>query len=264
VDPGDVIVVPPHRAHGFAELLTPGIRYLLIRFDPPRVIQARGSDARIAVPSGADRSHTTVVTAAASVHGEPRVWFLAHHTPVPDPSPRCRSLRRGATIARRHPRLSVTPDETVQEGASAIGGENMSDVLRDQLQRTLGDAFTLERELGGGGMSRVFVAHEAGLGRRVVVKVLAPELGAGVNVERFRREITLAAALQHPHIVPLLSAGAGEGMLYYTMPFIDGLSLRDRLGRGGELAIREAITILREVADALSYAHRQGVVHRDM
>jgi TolB-like protein len=140
----------------------------------------------------------------------------------------------------------------------------MSDSLRELLQRTLGAAFTLERELGGGGMSRVFVAEEVGLSRRVVIKVLAPELGAGVDVERFRREILLAAGLQHPHIVPLLSAGAGEGMLYYTMPFIDGLSLRSRLASGGEFAIHDASKILREVADALAYAHRQGVVHRDI
>ena len=140
----------------------------------------------------------------------------------------------------------------------------MSDSLRELLQRTLGTAFTLERELGGGGMSRVFVAEEVGLGRRVVIKVLAPELGAGVDVERFRREILLAAALQHPHIVPLLSAGAGEGMLYYAMPFIDGLSLRSRLASGGEFAIHDASKILRDVADALAYAHRQGVVHRDI
>ncbi|CAN5336199.1 hypothetical protein BH09GEM1_BH09GEM1_27150 [soil metagenome] len=140
----------------------------------------------------------------------------------------------------------------------------MSDSLRELLQRTLGTAFTLERELGGGGMSRVFVAEEVGLSRRVVIKVLAPELGAGIDVERFRREILLAATLQHPHIVPLLSAGAGEGMLYYTMPFIDGLSLRSRLASGGEFAIPDASKILREVADALAYAHRHGVVHRDI
>jgi tetratricopeptide (TPR) repeat protein/tRNA A-37 threonylcarbamoyl transferase component Bud32 len=135
--------------------------------------------------------------------------------------------------------------------------------LRDRLQTTLGSAYTLERELGGGGMSRVFVADETALGRKVVVKVLPPELAAGVSVERFNREIQVAARLQHPHIVPVLSAGETEGLPYYTMPFVDGSSLRARLARG-PLAISEATGILKEVARALAYAHEHGVVHRDI
>src|SRR5947199_8497155 len=94
--------------------------------------------------------------------------------------------------------------------------------LREQLQKTLGSAYTLERELGGGGMSRVFVAEETSLGRSVVVKVLPPELTAGVNVDRFKREIQMAARLQHPHIVPLLSAGEIAGVPDYAMPLVDG------------------------------------------
>jgi eukaryotic-like serine/threonine-protein kinase len=136
--------------------------------------------------------------------------------------------------------------------------------VRDQLQVTLGSAYTLERELGGGGMSRVFVVHEASLGRRVVVKVLPPELAAGVNVERFRREIQLAASLVHPHIVPLLSAGETNGLPYYTMPFVEGESLRERLARDRPLPIDEAVGLAREVALALDYAHRRGIVHRDI
>src|SRR6476469_9984726 len=117
--------------------------------------------------------------------------------------------------------------------------------LREQLQQTLGSAYTLERELGGGGMSRVFVAREETLRRNVVVKVLPPELIAGVNVERFNREIGLAAGLQHPHIVPVLSAGqTNDGMPYYTMPFVDGESLRARLLRTGGLPMTEAIGYL--------------------
>src|SRR3981081_4639408 len=139
----------------------------------------------------------------------------------------------------------------------------MSD-LQEQLQRTLGASYTIERELGGGGMSRVFVAEEVPLGRKVVVKVLPPELAATVNVERFRREIQLAAKLQHPHIVPVLAAGISEGLPYYTMPFIEGESLRARLARSGELPIQEAAKILRDVLSALSYAHEHGVVHRDI
>jgi len=135
--------------------------------------------------------------------------------------------------------------------------------VRTQLQATLGAAYTIERELGGGGMSRVFVATDTRLGRRVVVKVLAPDLVASVSAERFEREIRLAARLQHPHIVPLLSAGDVGGIPYYTMPFVEGASLRDRLATG-PLPYAEAQSILRDVARALAYAHRQGIVHRDI
>ena len=136
--------------------------------------------------------------------------------------------------------------------------------LRDQLQASLGTSYTLDRELGGGGMSRVFVAEERALGRRVVVKVLSPELAAGVSGERFTREIRLAARLQQANIVPLLAAGETLGLPYYTMPFVEGQSLRHRLAAGGPLAISEAVNVLRDVARALAYAHDQGVVHRDI
>jgi len=120
------------------------------------------------------------------------------------------------------------------------------------------------RELRGGGMSRVFVAREKALGRTVVLKVLSPDLSAGISVERFRREIQLAAGLQHPNILPLLSAGRAGNFLYYTMPFVEGESLRDRLSKGGELPVRSAVRILGGVARALACAHRQGIVHRDI
>ena len=136
--------------------------------------------------------------------------------------------------------------------------------VRDQLQTTLGAAYTLGRELGGGGMSRVFVARDASLERDVVVKVLAPELAAGVSAERFTREIKLAAGLQQANIVPLLAAGETNGLPYYTMPFVDGLSLRARLERNGALPAGEAISVLRDVVRALAYAHEHGVVHRDI
>jgi eukaryotic-like serine/threonine-protein kinase len=136
--------------------------------------------------------------------------------------------------------------------------------LREQLQATLGRGYTLERELPGGGMSRVFVAEERALGRRVVVKILPPEMARDVSLERFHREIHLAAGLLHPHIIPLLSAGDADGLPYYTMPFIVGESLRLRLAREGRLGLEDAVRLTREVATALDYAHRQGIVHRDI
>jgi tetratricopeptide (TPR) repeat protein len=136
--------------------------------------------------------------------------------------------------------------------------------LRDQLQDALGASYTITRELGGGGMSRVFVAREEALRRNVVVKVLPPDLLAGVNAERFDREIELAAGLQHPHIVPVLTAGNMSGVPYYTMPFVDGESLRGRLTTTGALPMTEVIGILRDVAKALAYAHERGIVHRDI
>src|SRR3954452_21586244 len=113
-------------------------------------------------------------------------------------------------------------------------------------------------------MSRVFVAHETALGRKVVVKVLLPELAARVNVDRLRREIQLAAQLQHPHIVPLLAAGEADGLPYFIMPFVTGESLRTRVTREGELPIGETVRILRDVVSALGYAHGFGVIHRDV
>jgi eukaryotic-like serine/threonine-protein kinase len=136
--------------------------------------------------------------------------------------------------------------------------------LREQLQRALVGAYTLERELGGGGMSRIFVATENRLGRTVVVKVLSPELAASVSVDRFEREIRFAASLQQANIVPLLATGEMNGMPYYTMPFVEGESLRARLARSGALPVAECVGILHDVTRALSYAHARGVVHRDI
>ena len=135
--------------------------------------------------------------------------------------------------------------------------------LREQLQRTLGESYQLERELGGGGMSRVFVAEDGALGRKVVVKVLSPELAAGVSSERFAREIRVAARLQQANIVPLLTAGETFALPYYTMPYVEGESLRRRLA-DGPVSIPEAVSILRDVARALAYAHEHGVIHRDI
>jgi TolB-like protein len=138
------------------------------------------------------------------------------------------------------------------------------DSFAEEVQKALAPAYTIQRELTGGGMSRVFVALEHALGRTVVVKVLKPELGAGVNRERFRREIMLAAQLQHPHIVPVLSAGQDGELLWYTMPFVEGVSLRDSLLHTGKFSARTVTRVLHDVLDALAYAHRRGVIHRDI
>src|SRR5690349_18522136 len=134
----------------------------------------------------------------------------------------------------------------------------------EQLQEALGTAYELDRELLGGGMSRVFVAKDNALGRTIVVKVLPPDLAAGVNRERFRREIQLAAQLQHPHIVPLLSAGESGELLWYTMPFIDGESLRTALESKKGFSVRDVIRVMHDVVDALAFAHARGVIHRDI
>ena len=139
----------------------------------------------------------------------------------------------------------------------------MSD-FKHRLQHALDADFLIDRELGGGGMSRVFLATERSLQRRVVIKVLPPELAAGVNVDRFRREIQLAAQLQHPHVVPLLATGDQDGILWFSMPFIEGESLRGALTRDKRLAPRDVVRILHDVVDALAYSHARGIVHRDI
>ena len=136
--------------------------------------------------------------------------------------------------------------------------------LRDRLQAALAPQYSLERELGGGGMSRVFLATETALGRRVVVKVLPPDMAGQVSMERFQREVSLAARLQQANIVPLLSAGDADGVPFYSMPFVEGESLRARLSTHGEFPIGEAVGLLKEIARALAYAHERGVVHRDI
>ncbi|HUF28781.1 MAG TPA: protein kinase [Gemmatimonadaceae bacterium] len=123
----------------------------------------------------------------------------------------------------------------------------MSDELESRLQQQLGTAYALERELEGGGMSRVFVARDNALSRAVAIKVLRPTLAATMSVDRFRREIMLAAGLQHPNLVPVLSAGEVDGLPYFIMPFVKGESLRVRLRRG-PLSVRETVGVMRDVA----------------
>jgi serine/threonine-protein kinase len=138
----------------------------------------------------------------------------------------------------------------------------VSDLLAD-LQEHFAGKYVLERELGGGGMSRVFVARDEKLDRRVVVKLLPPQVTATISAERFKREIMLAAGLQHPNIVPVLSAGEFGTLPYFIMPYIDGESLRARMMRG-PLSVRETVTILKDVVRALAFAHGRGIIHRDI
>jgi len=139
----------------------------------------------------------------------------------------------------------------------------VNDVL-DRLRAALAGRYAIERELGAGGMATVYLADDLKHGRKVAVKVLRPELAAALGPDRFPREIQILARLQHPHILPLLDSGEAEGFLYYTMPYIDGVSLRQRIDRDGALPMQEAVRITREVADALASAHAAGILHRDI
>src|SRR6058998_3935843 len=137
------------------------------------------------------------------------------------------------------------------------------DTLLDRLQEALAGRYTIQRELGRGGMATVFLAEDVKHRRPVALKVLHSELAAAIGEERFLREIEIAARLQHPHILPLYDSGAALGFLYYVMPYVEGESLRERLTREKQLSLEEALRITGEVATALSYAHSRGVVHRD-
>jgi serine/threonine protein kinase len=139
----------------------------------------------------------------------------------------------------------------------------MSKVPED-LRAALADRYELEREIGRGGMATVYLARDVKHGRNVAVKVMRPDLAASLGSDRFLREIEIAAKLQHPHILTLIDSGEREGFLHYVMPYVDGESLRDRLVREKRMEPGAAIPIVKQVADALSYAHRNGVVHRDI
>ncbi|MDH3571921.1 MAG: serine/threonine protein kinase, partial [Gemmatimonadota bacterium] len=139
--------------------------------------------------------------------------------------------------------------------------------MTDQLNRlktVLADRYAIGRELGRGGMAIVYLAEDLKHRRKVALKVLRPELTASLGAERFLREITTTAQLSHPNILPLYDSGEADGTLYYTMPFVEGESLRDRLNRENQLPIEDALQVTKEVADALGHAHSLGFVHRDV
>ena len=139
----------------------------------------------------------------------------------------------------------------------------MGDVL-NRMRSGFAGRYTLERELGHGGMAAVWLARDRKHDRPVALKVLRPELAAALGPERFLREITVTAGLHHPQILPLLDSGRAAGQLFYVMPYVEGESLRERLRREKQLPLEEALRITREVADALGYAHAHGIVHRDI
>ncbi len=134
----------------------------------------------------------------------------------------------------------------------------------ERLRESLSQAYTIDRELGKGGMATVYLAQDVKHDRVVALKVLHPDLAASLGPDRFLREIKLAARLNHPHILPLFDSGEADGFLFYVMPYVEGESLRERLDRDQQLTVEEAVHHGRAIASALDYAHRQGIVHRDM
>src|SRR5215211_4851025 len=134
----------------------------------------------------------------------------------------------------------------------------------ERIRAAFSDTYTIDRELGRGGMATVYLAQDAKHERLVALKVLHPDLAASLGPDRFLREIKLAARLNHPHILPLHDSGEASGFLYYVMPYVEGESLRERLDREQSLPIEEAVHHGRSIASALDYAHRQGIVHRDI
>jgi eukaryotic-like serine/threonine-protein kinase len=189
---------------------------------------------------------------------ERAVWLGELRSRSPDLADEVNALLASEAAADRAGFLDDRPLTATREPTLADSD------LRAYLDAALGDVYIIERELGGGGMSRVFLAREKALGRTVVIKVLLPVLAAGLRGERFAREVRVAAVLQHPNIVPLFKAGEAAGLPYYVMPYVSGESLRARLTRDGRLPLGDALSVLRDVARALAFAHEQGVVHRDV
>src|SRR5437764_12661965 len=136
------------------------------------------------------------------------------------------------------------------------------DSILDALREALKDRYRVDKQVGRGGMATVYVAEDLRHERRVAIKVLSPDLAASLGADRFARKIRSAARLNHPNTLTIYDSGSAHGLLYYVMPFIEGESLRDRLKREHQIAIDDAIQIACEVAEALSYAHGQGVIHR--
>ena len=189
---------------------------------------------------------------------------------APEPQRPALLLRLSGGDQRRHAELQRLVAECDRETPflARPAGERFASLFDDELElplpRTLGERYQIEREIGRGGMARVYLANDVKHARRVAVKVIRPELAASLGRERFLREIGIIARLRHPNIVPLYDSGDADGVLYFVMPYEDGPSLRARLDTGEQLSVAERVSTLRDLARALAYAHEQGVVHRDV
>jgi serine/threonine protein kinase len=186
-----------------------------------------------------------------------RAWFACFTNAERWPPPARRTVRTVKVFQERRAPLAVT----VERARIYLG--RMAD-LPAAFTNAIRDRYVVEREIGAGGMATVHLARDVRHNRHVALKVLKPELAAALGSERFLKEIEIAARLTHPHIIPLYDSGEAEGLLYYVMPFIDGESLRGRLRRETRMHAAAALDIVRDVGEALSYAHRQGVLHRDI
>ena len=165
------------------------------------------------------------------------------------------------SLLAAHDRAGDFLDRPAAEQLAAV---NAPASLTGRLATALAGRYQLEREIGRGGMATVHLARDLRHHRRVAIKVLREELAAAVGAERFLEEIRVTASLQHPHILPLFDSGSAEGLLWYVMPFVEGETLRSRLARERRLPVDDALQLVREMADALDYAHRHGIVHRDV
>ena len=145
-----------------------------------------------------------------------------------------------------------------------LAGSHLTDSAADRLQAALADRYRIERQLGRGGMAIVYLARDLKHDRMVALKVLRPELAQALGPDRFLREIRLCARLQHPHILSIHDSGEAGGQLWFTMPYVEGESLRNRLDREKQLPLGDALRITTQVADALDYAHQRGIIHRDI
>jgi serine/threonine-protein kinase len=222
-----------------------------------------------AVYGNSDLSHLNPVMRDRGIAGRARPASVSEHAvnALVRQASNWRLGKSGRILACHlchRPHILQAPGSPIRRQAAATGTALDVEDLASHLEESLAGAYHIVREIGGGGMSRVFQAEESAFGRSVVIKVLPPELAAGVSIERFQRETQVAAQLRHPNIVPVFTAGKTGGLLFFTMPFIEGESLRDRMRRETRLPLRTAVMIARDVADALEYAHRRGILHRDI